>query len=47
MKVIVVFEFPQITNPNSPEADKVVDTITQDCKAMQEAFGATECYVDD
>ena len=47
MKVIVVFEFSEITNPNSPEANEVVDSITQDCKVMQEAFNATDCYVED
>ena len=47
MKVVVIFEFAQISDPNSPEANKVVDALTQDCKVMQEAFGATDCYVDD
>jgi len=28
MKVIVIFEFPSIQNPNSPEADRVVQEIT-------------------
>ena len=47
MKVIVVFEFENIEDPNSPEADAIVQAITEDCETMQVAFDASSCYVDD
>lgn len=32
MKVLVVFEYPDITDSNSPEADQVVAILTHDLK---------------
>jgi hypothetical protein len=45
MKVIVVFEFDEIGDPNSPEATKVVQAITEDCETMQVGFDASGCWV--
>lgn len=47
MKVIVVFEFSHIKDPDSEEATKVVETMTGECYRMQVAFDASNCYVDD
>jgi hypothetical protein len=47
MKVIVVFEFENIEDPNSAEASEIVQAITQDCETMQVAFDASSCYVED
>ena len=45
MKVIVVFEFDDIDDPNGADANLVVDAITQDCETMRVAFDASGCYV--
>ena len=47
MKVIVVFEFDHIDDPNSPEADLIVDAIKQDCETMQVGFDASGCWVEE
>jgi hypothetical protein len=47
MKVIVIFEFENIESPNSPEADAIVEAIGESCEAMQIAFDANACYIDD
>ena len=47
MKVIVVFEFENIEDPNSAEASEIVQAITEDCETMQVAFDASSCYVED
>ena len=46
MKVIVVFEFEDV-EVDSPEADKAVQDITDECYRMQVAFDANACYVED
>ena len=45
MKVLVVFEFDGIENPDSPEADAKVQAITESCETMQVAFDANACWV--
>ena len=45
MKVIVVFEFDEIDDPDSPEASEIVQAITEDCETMQIGFDASGCYV--
>jgi hypothetical protein len=47
LRVVVVFEFENISDPDSPEADAVVQAITEDCETMQVAFDANGCWVDD
>ena len=47
MKVIVSFEFEDIKDPDSPEATKKVQEITEACETMGIAFDAMYCWVDD
>jgi hypothetical protein len=46
MRVFVVFEFEGL-DPNSEQADQIVDEIGKDCETMRIAFDASNCYVDD
>jgi hypothetical protein len=46
MRVIVVFEFEGV-DPNSEQADQIVDEIGKSCEVMRKDFGANACYVDD
>ena len=45
MKVLVVFEFENIANPDSEEATTRVEEITEACETMQVAFDASACWV--
>lgn len=46
MKVHVIFNFPDITDPDSPEADEVIDVITSDTVELQSTFPeALKCEV--
>jgi hypothetical protein len=45
MKVLVVFEFENIANPDSDEATTKVEEITEACETMQVAFDANGCWV--
>jgi hypothetical protein len=45
MKVLVVFEFENIANPDSEEATTKVEEITEACETMQVAFDANACWV--
>jgi hypothetical protein len=46
MKVLVVFEFEDI-DPNSEEAEQIINEIGEECETMGIAFDASACYVDD
>jgi hypothetical protein len=46
MKVLVAFEFEGV-DPNSPEADEIVQQITESCETMRIGFDANACWVDD
>jgi hypothetical protein len=46
MRVTVVFKFKYV-HPDSEQADKIVEEITESCETMRIAFNATECWVDD
>ena len=46
MKVIVIFEFEGV-EPNSGEADKIIENMTEECETMGIAFDATNCWIDD
>jgi hypothetical protein len=46
MRVIVIFEFEGV-DPNSPEADQIVESITDSCETMRIGFDMTGCWVDD
>jgi hypothetical protein len=47
LRVVVVFEFEGIDDPNGEKADAITKSITQDCETMQVAFDASGCWVDD
>jgi hypothetical protein len=46
MRVIVVFEFKGV-EPDSPEADRIIEEMTEECETMGIAFDANNCWVDD
>jgi len=46
MRVIVVFEFEGI-DPDSREADQIIEEMTEECETMGIAFDATNCWIDD
>jgi hypothetical protein len=46
MRVIVIFEFEGI-EPNSGEADKIIEDMTEECETMRIAFDASNCWIDD
>ena len=46
MRVIVIFEFEDI-EPNSREADRIIEEMTAECETMGIAFDASNCWIDD
>ena len=46
MRVTVIFEFKGV-QPDSPEADQIIEAMTEDCETMGIAFDASNCWVDD
>ena len=46
MKVIVVFDFPEVADPNSEDADFIVQTITDKTVEWSNELGG-HAYVDD
>jgi hypothetical protein len=46
MRVTVVFEFKGVA-PDSPEADEIIEAMTEDCETMGIAFDASNCWIDD
>lgn len=46
MKVIVVFEFPEIDDPNSEDATFVIDSLSQDLDNFARE-GEYDWYIDD
>jgi hypothetical protein len=46
MRVIVIFEFEDI-EPNSREADRIIEEMTAECETMGIAFDANNCWIDD
>ena len=47
LRVVVVFEFEGIDDPDSAMSDVITESITQDCEEMRGSYGATACWVDD
>jgi hypothetical protein len=47
LRVVVVFEFKGITDPDSAMSDVITNVITKDCEEMRGNYGATACWVDD
>jgi hypothetical protein len=45
MIVYVAFEFTGV-DPNSVQADEIVDMITEECDDLQCKFNATACWLD-
>jgi hypothetical protein len=46
MRVIVIFEFEDI-EPDSGEADRIIEEMTEECETMRIAFDASNCWIDD
>lgn len=46
MKVYVVFDFPDITDPNGEDADWVIDSLSNDLEKMANE-GEYDWYIDD
>ena len=46
MRVTVVFEFKGV-EPDSPEADRIIEAMTEECETMGIAFDANNCWIDD
>jgi hypothetical protein len=44
MRVVLILDFPEV-NANSPEADLLIQSITEDCETMRVAFDAHACWV--
>lgn len=47
MKVHVVFEFPEIADANSSDADLAIDSLTQDLEGFAVDSGYDDWYIDD
>ena len=47
MKVIVIFDFKEIVDPGSTDADKVVEDLTNECESLRVQSGADAVWVDD
>jgi len=47
LQVLVVFEFGGIDDPNSEEADKIVQLLTASSSQMAEDYTATYVWIDD
>jgi hypothetical protein len=47
LRVVVVFEFEGVTDPDSAMSDVITDVITKDCEEMRGNYGAKECWIDD
>lgn len=47
LRVVVVFEFEGIKDPDGAMSDVITESITQDCEEMRGSYGATACWVDD
>jgi hypothetical protein len=45
IRVIIALEFDSINDPDSPEADEILQAITESTETMQTAFDASRCYV--
>lgn len=46
MKVTICFEFKGV-DPNSAEADEIVEFLTSECDELCVEYGANACWVDD
>jgi hypothetical protein len=46
MKVLIAFKFEGV-EPDSPEADRIIEEMTEECETMGIAFDADNCWIDD
>ena len=46
MKVLLAFKFEGV-EPDSPEADRIIEEMTEECETMGIAFDADNCWIDD
>jgi hypothetical protein len=46
MQVIVVFEYADVLHVDGPEADKIIEDITESCETMRVGLNASACWVD-
>ena len=46
MQVIVVFEYADVAHVDGPEADKIIEEITESCETMRVGLNASACWVD-
>ena len=46
MQVIVVFEYADVAHVDGPEADKIIEEITESCETMRIGLNASACWVD-
>ena len=47
MRVSVIFEFPEIKDPNGPDADRLADLMTWHTQQWREKLDANAVWVDD
>ena len=47
MKVVIVFEFAEITDSDSPEADLIMEQLGADCESMRLDTGATHVWIEE
>lgn len=47
MKVVVMFEYDDVSDPNGVEADAVIELINQACNRWDSEVGATRVYIDE
>lgn len=47
MKILVVLNYPDIPEPDGPEADEVMDIITKDTARIARDYGAESCWVEE
>jgi hypothetical protein len=45
MKILLILEYPDIEDPNSPGADELVESVSETCAAIAATTGADSCYV--
>ena len=47
LRVVVVFEFNNVGDPDNPSADEIVQAISSECETMKIGFDASACYIDE
>lgn len=47
MKVVVVFDYDDVSDPNGSEADSIIELINQACNRWDTEVGATRVYIEE